>query len=73
MRPTMKTGHLPSVDARRRLKQQVQRTYSPDPVDQDYFMFDARQQSFCDGDDGDSDFEESRRNSNNILAKKSLV
>ena len=73
MRPTTKTGHLPSVDACIPLKQQVQLTYSPDPVDQDYLMFDARQQSFHDGVDGDSDLEESPRNSNNILAKKSQV
>jgi hypothetical protein len=73
MHPTTKTGNLPSVDAHRWQKQQVQRTYSPDPIDQDYLMFDARQQCFRDGDDGDSDLEESPRNSNNILAKKSQV
>jgi len=73
MRPTMKTGHLPSVDSRRRLKQQVQLTHSPDPVDQDYLMFDACQQSFRDGDDGDRDLEEFPRNSKDILAKKSQV
>ena len=73
MCPTTKTGHLPSVDAHCRLKQQVQLTYRPHPVDQDYLMFDARQQSFRDGDDGDSDLEESPRNSNIILAKKSHV
>ncbi|KAF8537904.1 hypothetical protein BDD12DRAFT_806561 [Trichophaea hybrida] len=71
MRPTTTTGHLPSVDARPRLNQHVQLTHSPDPVDQDYLMSDARQQSFRDGDDGDSDLEESPRNSNNILAMKS--
>jgi len=73
MCPTAKTGHLPSVDARRRLNQQVQLTYSPDHVDQDYPMSDARQQIFRDGDDSDSNLEESPRNSNNILAKKSQV
>jgi len=73
MRPTTKTGHLSSVDARHRLKHEVQLTYSPDPVDQEYLMSDARQQSFGDGDDGDSGLEESPRNSNNILAKKSQV
>jgi len=36
-------------------------------------MFDARQHSFRDGDDGGSDLEQSPRNSNNILAKKSQV
>jgi len=71
--PTMKTGHLPSVDARRRLKQQVQRTYSPDPVEHDYLTFDPHQHSFRDGDDGACNLEESPRNSNNILAKKSQV
>jgi len=73
MRPTTKTGHLASVDACRRLQQLVQLTYSPDPVDQDYRMFDAGQQSFRDCDDGDSDLEESPMNSNDIVAKKSQV
>ena len=73
MRPTTKTGHLPSVDTHCRPNQQVQLTYSPDPVDWDYFMSDACQQSFRDGEDDDCDLEESPRNSNNILAKKSQV
>ena len=73
MCPTTKTGHLPCVDARRRLKQQVQLTCSPDSVDQDNLMFNACLQSFPAGDDGDSDLEESPRNSNNIIAKKSQV
>jgi hypothetical protein len=70
---TTKTGHLSSVDTCCWLKQHAQLTYSTDPIDQDYLMFDACQQTFRDGDDGDSDLEESPRNSNNILAKKSQV
>jgi len=73
MCPTTKTGHLPCVNARRRLKQQVQLIYSPDPMDQDYHMFDSRQQSIGDGDDGESELEETPRNSNNILATKFQV
>jgi hypothetical protein len=51
----------------------VQLTKSPDPVDQDYLMFNARQKSFRDGDEGDNDLEGCPRNSNNILVKKSQV
>jgi len=73
MHPTTKTGNLPSVDAHCRLKQHEQLTYSPDTVHQDYLMFDTRQHSISDGDDGDSDLEKSPRNLNNILAMKSQV
>ena len=65
----MKTGHLCYVDARFQLKQQVQCTYSPGPVDQDYLIFEDLHQSICDGDDGDHDLEKWWRNSNNVLAK----
>jgi len=69
MHPTSKPGDLPYVDTRHWVKQQVQLTYSPDHVDEDNLMFNAQQQSFRDGDNGDSDLGKSSTNSNNILAK----
>jgi len=66
MYPIMITCHLSSVDARCWLKQSVHHMCSLDPCDQDYLVFDARLQRFCDDDDGDSDSEESWGNSNNI-------
>jgi hypothetical protein len=47
----------------------VQLTYSTDPVDQEKNMFETRQHSLRDGDDGVSALQESASNSNNILAK----